>query len=168
MGGLGLFAGRFQRHRPEPRAPLSSVDGGSGCFVFYDGVLHEDVEGFRKDDGMLHVLHALVLLEGFDNLLGSGAGLIGNAADAADHVLLRYLEVFLLHDFHEEEFVLHIDLGLVQEGLRKIADKFATVIHAGPKFVADFEDVQEPEERAALMRDAFEKMDYLLRTLKIR
>ena len=62
----------------------------------------------------------------------------------------------------------HIDLGLVQEGLRKIADKFATVIHAGPKFVADFEDVQEPEERAALMRDAFEKMDYLLRTLKIR
>ena len=57
----------------------------------------------------------------------------------------------------------HIDHGLVQEGLRKIADKFATVTHVGPKFVADFEDVQEPEERAALMRDAFEKMDYLLR-----
>ena len=62
----------------------------------------------------------------------------------------------------------HIDHGLVQEGLRKIADKFATVTHVGPKFVADFEDVQEPEERAALMRDAFEKMDYLLRGLKIR
>ncbi len=62
----------------------------------------------------------------------------------------------------------HIDHGLVQEGLRKIADKFATVTHVGPKFVADFEDVQEPEERAALMRDAFEKMDYLLRALKIR
>ena len=40
--------------------------------------------------------------------------------------------------------------------------------HVGPKFVADFDDVQEPEERAALMRDAFEKMDYLLRALKIR
>ncbi|MCX6608459.1 MAG: hypothetical protein NTV52_33395 [Acidobacteria bacterium] len=62
----------------------------------------------------------------------------------------------------------HIDHGLVQEGLRKIADKFATVKHVGPKFVADFEDVQGPEERAALMRDAFEKMDYLLRALKIR
>ena len=62
----------------------------------------------------------------------------------------------------------HIDHGLVQEGLGKIADKFATVTHVGPKFVADFDDVQEPEERAALMRDAFEKMDYLLRALKIR
>ena len=62
----------------------------------------------------------------------------------------------------------HVDHGLVQEGFRKIADKFATVTHVGPKFVADFEDVQEPEERAALMRDSFEKMDYLLRALKIR
>ena len=62
----------------------------------------------------------------------------------------------------------HVDHGLVQEGLRKIADKFATVTHVGPKFVADFEDVQEPEERAALMHDAFEKMDYLLRALKIK
>jgi hypothetical protein len=62
----------------------------------------------------------------------------------------------------------HIDHSLVQEGLRKIADKFATVTHIGSKFVADFEDVQEPEERAVIMRAAFEKMDYLLRGLKIR
>lgn len=51
----------------------------------------------------------------------------------------------------------HIDHGLVQEGLRKIADKFATVTHVGPKFVADFEDVEEPEERAALMRDSLKR-----------
>ena len=49
----------------------------------------------------------------------------------------------------------HIDHGLVQEGLRKIADKFATVKHVAPKFVADFDDVQNLEERAALSRDAF-------------
>ena len=62
----------------------------------------------------------------------------------------------------------HIDHGLVQEGLVKIAKKFATVAHIGPKFVADFEDVLEAEGRAALMRDAFEKVDYLLQALKIR
>lgn len=62
----------------------------------------------------------------------------------------------------------HIGHGLVQEGLKKIADKFATVAHVGPKFVADFEEVQEVDERATLMRDAFEKMDYLLRALKVR
>jgi hypothetical protein len=62
----------------------------------------------------------------------------------------------------------HIGHGLVEEGLRKIAGKFATVTHVGPKFVADFDDVQEGEERAVRMRDAFEKVDYLLRALKIR
>ena len=62
----------------------------------------------------------------------------------------------------------HAGRGLVREGLGKIADKFATVAHMGPKFVADFEDVQDAEDRAARMRDAFEKVDYLLRSLKIR
>lgn len=62
----------------------------------------------------------------------------------------------------------HAGHGLVQEGLGKIADKFASVAHVGPRFVADFEDIQRTEERAALMRDAFEKVDYLLRSLKIR
>jgi len=61
----------------------------------------------------------------------------------------------------------HIDHGLVREGLRKISEKFASPGHVGPKFVADFEDVLDPEERAVLLRDAFEKVDYLLRSLKI-
>lgn len=61
----------------------------------------------------------------------------------------------------------HLDHGLVQEGLRKIADKFETVAHVGPKFVADFADPQEAEERAMLQRDAYEKMAYLLRALRI-
>ncbi|MFN0106481.1 MAG: hypothetical protein ACKV2U_30865 [Bryobacteraceae bacterium] len=55
----------------------------------------------------------------------------------------------------------------MREGFGKIADKFATLAHMGPKFVADLEDVQDAEDRAARMRDAFEKVDYLLRSLKI-
>jgi hypothetical protein len=62
----------------------------------------------------------------------------------------------------------HIENGLVQEGLSKIAGKFASLTHIGPKFVADFEEVKEADERAAPMRDAFEKVDYLLRSLEIR
>jgi hypothetical protein len=42
----------------------------------------------------------------------------------------------------------HLDHGLVEEGLRKIADKFASPEHVGPKLVADFEDIQDDEERA--------------------
>ncbi|MFN7919114.1 MAG: nucleotidyl transferase AbiEii/AbiGii toxin family protein [Bryobacteraceae bacterium] len=66
------------------------------------------------------------------------------------------------------EIAPHVDQALVREGLNKIGQKFATIEHAGPKFVADFEDVDDPESRAVLIRDAFEKVDYLLRKLGIR
>ena len=62
----------------------------------------------------------------------------------------------------------HLGRGLVQEGLRRIAEKSASPEHVGPKFVADFEGVQEEQERPLLLRDAHEKVDYLLRSLKVR
>lgn len=62
----------------------------------------------------------------------------------------------------------HLGHGLVQEGLRKISEKFASVEHMGPRFVADFDDVQDDEDRARIHRDAFEKVDYLLRELGLR
>lgn len=62
----------------------------------------------------------------------------------------------------------HAGHRLVQEGLRKIADKFGSPDHMGPKFVADFEDIHDPEERATLMRDAYERVSYLLNALGVR
>jgi hypothetical protein len=63
------------------------------------------------------------------------------------------------------EIAPHLGHGLVREGLLKIAEKFSSPDHVGPKFVADFEDVHDTEERAILLRDAFEKVDYLLHRL---
>lgn len=59
----------------------------------------------------------------------------------------------------------HLNDGLVQEGFRKISEKFVSPEHVGPKFVADFEDIQDPDERAIRMRDAYERVAYLLRIL---
>jgi hypothetical protein len=67
-----------------------------------------------------------------------------------------------------EEIRPHLKLGLVVEGLRKIAGKFASPEHMGPKFVADFEDIREGEERAIRTRDAYERVAYLLRSLGLR
>src|ERR1039458_5364052 len=67
-----------------------------------------------------------------------------------------------------QEIEPHVGQGLVREGLQKIAEKFASPDHAGPKFVADFEAIQDGENRAILMRDAFEKADYLLRRIGLR
>lgn len=46
----------------------------------------------------------------------------------------------------------------MQEGLRKIAERFASPEHVGPKIVADFEDIQKPDEGAIRKRDAYERV----------
>lgn len=66
-----------------------------------------------------------------------------------------------------KEFEPYIDHGLVKEGLAKIAVKFASLNQIGPRHVADFESVTDVEERARIERDAFERVDYLLRRLGI-
>ncbi len=61
----------------------------------------------------------------------------------------------------------HIENGLVREGLRKMAEKFTSPNHIGPNFVADFEGVEDKEERELLTRDVFERVNYLLRNLEL-
>jgi hypothetical protein len=65
------------------------------------------------------------------------------------------------------EFLPHIGHGLVQEGLRKVAEKFSSPASVGPKFVADFEEITDPEEREIKQRDAFEQVGYLMEKLGV-
>lgn len=67
-----------------------------------------------------------------------------------------------------EEFKIYMDNGLVREGLTKISEKFASPGHVGPKQVADFEAITDTEEREAIQRDAYERVNYLLGKLGIR
>jgi len=54
---------------------------------------------------------------------------------------------------------------LVQEGLTKIAKHFSTIEALGPKFVADFEEADDPEEVERITRDAFERINAFLKRL---
>jgi len=64
------------------------------------------------------------------------------------------------------EFQQYMNNTLVKEGLNILLDKFSSPEHIGPKFVADFLDITELEERATLQRDAFERVAFLLESLK--
>jgi len=64
-----------------------------------------------------------------------------------------------------EEFRPHLSHGLVQEGLAKIGKHFASIVSIGPRFVADFEAAEDPEERERIIRDAFERVSALLEKL---
>lgn len=57
--------------------------------------------------------------------------------------------------------------GLVEEGLRKIRAKFLTIDAIGPRFVAAFEESDDPDERARRTRDAFERVGALLDRLNV-
>lgn len=57
---------------------------------------------------------------------------------------------------------------LVLEGLQKIAMNFESERHIGPKFVADFEEIVDPEERNLIQRDAFERLHTLLLKLSFK
>ena len=61
-----------------------------------------------------------------------------------------------------EAFRPHLENGLIREGIEKIGKHFSSLNHIGPKFVADFEEVEDTEERARIMRDAYERIQALL------
>lgn len=63
------------------------------------------------------------------------------------------------------EFSPHLTHGLVKEGLATIAEKFASVDHVGPKYVADFEELEDPEDRALKQQDAYQRVRALLERL---
>jgi hypothetical protein len=65
------------------------------------------------------------------------------------------------------EFKSFIKNKLVIEGLGKIRSKFASVEHIGPKWVDDFLEVTEKEDRDIIMRRAYEKVNELLNLLHI-
>jgi len=61
------------------------------------------------------------------------------------------------------------DLGhtIVREGLSKIRKAFLSVDHVGPKWVADFLEIADTEERAVIQRRAYELVTSWLDELKI-
>jgi hypothetical protein len=61
----------------------------------------------------------------------------------------------------------HLGNRLVREGLEKIRAQFLSVDHAGPKWVADFFDLRDPEERAVMQRQAYETVTAWLDALGI-
>ena len=59
-----------------------------------------------------------------------------------------------------------MEFGLVREAMIKLAEKFASPNHIGPKFVADFDEIIDPEEREIIQQDAYQRINTFLSMLK--
>ncbi len=64
------------------------------------------------------------------------------------------------------EITPHREEGLVREALETLGDKFASIDSVGAKFVADFEGVNDPDDRAILQRGASERIRFLIERLR--
>lgn len=62
-----------------------------------------------------------------------------------------------------KEFQPNIENELVQEGLSILAEKFSSIETVGPVHVANFEEISDPLERERVQRDAYERVQALLR-----
>jgi hypothetical protein len=66
-----------------------------------------------------------------------------------------------------EAFRAHLGHTLVREGLSKIRKAFLSADHVGPRWVADFLEIADTEERAIIQRRAYELVTSWLDELKI-
>lgn len=66
-----------------------------------------------------------------------------------------------------KEFLPHIKNKLIIEGLEKIRSKFASIEHVGPKWVADFLEIEDKEDRDIIMRWVYEEITEFLNLLGI-
>ena len=89
------------------------------------------------------------------------------AVEAARSVMLELIR--LLGEYRDDVVIIGgwvPDLLLPQaEGLKNIKEKFASPEHIGPKWVADFDEISDPEARAMRQRDAYERVTNLLAKL---
>ena len=56
---------------------------------------------------------------------------------------------------------------LVREGFLKIKENFKSPGHVGPVGIVDFDEITDPEERARITREAFERVAALMKKLGI-
>ena len=162
----GEYEGTGPRHRTQP-VHEGRARKARGCDVAFDLFVETEISGVLPEGGQDQARVRVSSIVAFLVMKGMALHDRLKEKDAWDiyFTLTNYPGGL---DVLAREIEPHAGQGLVREGLQKIAEKFASPDHAGPKFVADFEEIQDEEDRAILMRDAFEKADYLLRRIGLR
>jgi len=161
----GEYEGTAPKHRTQP-VHEGRARKARGCDLAFDLYIETEIEGTLpeggKDQARIRVSSAVAFLV----MKGMALHDRLKEKDAWDiYFTVTHYPGGL--DALAAEIRPHLGHGLVQEGLLKIAEKFASPEHMGPKFVADFEDIQDRDARAMRTRDAYERVNHLLSTLNI-
>lgn len=156
----GMYGGTQPKKRSQHVQGIKALKatGGNFAFDFPPQKIHVEA---KRPDGALDVANVSVVAVVPFLIMKTAAIGRGKAKDAYDiYFLLKHYRGGvreLAKEFQPAE-----NRKLVQEMKEKLANKFASANHAGPKDVADFLGLDNDEDIALTKRDAFEQIQALL------
>lgn len=137
-----------------------------GCDLAFDSAISVTLEGELPDGGKDKVIFKVAGIVSF--LAMKGMAIYDRMKEKDAYDIFYCIEQYPGGIEHiRAEFKPHMGNTLVVEGLSKIRSKFASIEHVGPKWVADFLEIRNPEDRAITMRRAYEKVKELLDVLEV-
>lgn len=158
--GEGHVGGTQPKRRSQHVQGIKALKATGGNFAFDFPAQKISVEAERPD-GAMDVANINVVAVVPYIIMKTAALGRGKAKDAYDiYFIIKHYSggVKALAN----EFKPVADKNLVLEMKNKLAGKFASANHAGPKDVSDFLDLEDEEEIEIIKRDAFEQVQALL------
>ena len=156
----GMYGGTQQKRRSQHVQGIKALKATGGNFAFDFPAQKIHVEA-KRPDGALDVANVSVVAVVPYLIMKATAMGRGKAKDAYDiYFLIKHYKGGI--NELAKEFQPAEDKKLVQEMKEKLAGKFASADHAGPKAVADFLELSDDEDMAMIKRDAYEQVQALL------
>ncbi len=161
----GEYGGTSKGHRTQKVQDIR-VRKARGCDLAFDSSITVTLEGELPDGGKNKVSFKVAGFVPF--LVMKGMAMFDRMKEKDAYDIYYCVEHYSGGvEGLAAEFMPHIKNKLITEGLEKIRSKFASIEHIGPKWVADFLEIADKEDRAIIMRRAYEKISELLDILKI-
>ena len=155
-----MYGGTQLKRRSQHVQGIKALKATGGNFAFDFPAQKIHVEA-KRPDGALDVANVSVVAVVPYLIMKATAMGRGKAKDAYDiYFLIKHYKGGI--NELAKEFQPAEDKKLVQEMKEKLAGKFASADHAGPKDVADFLELSDDEDMAMIKRDAYEQVQALL------
>lgn len=161
----GMYGGTQPKRRSQHIQGIKALKATGGNFAFDFPAQKISVEAERTD-GAMDVANVNVVAVVPYIIMKTAAMGRGKAKDAYDiYFIIKHYSGGVKE--LAGEFKPVADKNLVLEMRNKLAGKFASANHAGPKDVSDFLDLEDEEEIEMIKRDAYEQVQALLNLIVV-
>lgn len=160
----GMYGGTQEKKRSQHVQGMKALKATGGNFAFDYPSQKISLEA-KRPDGAIDVANVSVIAVVPYLIMKTAAMGRGKAKDSYDiYFLIKHYRGGVKE--LAKEFQSNANNKLVQEMKEKIAGKFASPDHAGPKDIADFLGLTDEDEIEMTKRDAYEQMQALVRLIR--